>query len=40
MLLGYARVSKGDAQSTALQRRALAEAGVERVFDEAASGGR
>lgn len=40
MLLGYARVSKGDAQTSALQRRALAEAGVERVFDEAASGGR
>ena len=40
MLLGYARVSKGDDQTSALQRRALAEAGVERVFDEAASGGR
>ena len=40
MLLGYARVSKGDDQSSALQRRAFAEAGVERVFDEAASGGR
>ena len=40
MLLGYARVSKGDEQTSALQRRALADAGVERVFDEAASGGR
>lgn len=40
MLFGYARVSKGDEQTSALQRRALADAGVERVFDEAASGGR
>lgn len=40
MLLGYARVSKGDEQTSALQRRALTDAGVERVFDEAASGGR
>ncbi len=40
VLLGYARVSRGDEQTSALQRRALAEAGVERVFDEAASGGR
>lgn len=40
MLFGYARVSKGDEQTSALQRRALAEAGVERVYDEAASGGR
>jgi DNA invertase Pin-like site-specific DNA recombinase len=40
VLLGYARISKGDDQTSALQRRALAEAGVERVFDEAASGGR
>jgi len=40
VLFGYARVSRGDEQTSALQRRALAEAGVERVFDEAASGGR
>jgi DNA invertase Pin-like site-specific DNA recombinase len=40
VLLGYARVSKGDEQTSALQRRALADAGVERIFDEAASGGR
>lgn len=40
MILGYARVSKGDDQSTAAQRRALAEAGCDRVFEEAASGGR
>lgn len=40
MLIGYARVSKGDDQSTALQRRALKGAGCERIFEEAASGGR
>lgn len=40
MILGYARVSKGDDQSTAAQRRALAEVGCGRVFEEAASGGR
>lgn len=40
MILGYARVSRADDQSTAAQRRALAEAGAERVFEEAASGGR
>jgi DNA invertase Pin-like site-specific DNA recombinase len=40
MLIGYARVSKGDDQSDALQLRALEEAGCERIFTEAASGGR
>jgi DNA invertase Pin-like site-specific DNA recombinase len=40
MLLGYARVSKGDAQSNALQTRALTAAGCLRLFEEAASGGR
>ncbi len=40
MLLGYVRVSKGDDQSPVLQRRALAQAGVERFFEETASGGR
>lgn len=40
MLLGYLRVSKGDEQTTALQHRALREAGCERFFDEVASGGR
>jgi DNA invertase Pin-like site-specific DNA recombinase len=40
MLLGYARVSKGEDQSTAAQRRLLREAGAERVYEEAASGGR
>lgn len=40
MLVGYARISKGDEQSTAVQRRALRDAGCERIFEEAASGGR
>lgn len=40
MLIGYARVSKGDDQSTAAQRRALTDAGCARLFEEAASGGR
>ena len=39
-LIGYARISKGDNQSTAMQLRALKEAGCTRVFEEAASGGR
>lgn len=39
-LIGYARVSKGEAQSNAAQHRALDEAGCKRVFEEAASGGR
>lgn len=40
MLIGYARVSKGDDQSNKAQARALAEAGCKRVFEEKASGGR
>ena len=40
MLIGYARVSKGDEQSTAPQLAALRSAGVERTFEEQASGGR
>ena len=40
MLIGYARVSKGDAQTTAPQLRALEAAGVKRTFQESASGGR
>lgn len=40
MLIGYARISKCDDQSNALQLRALKDAGCERVFTEAASGGR
>ena len=40
MLLGYARVSKGDEQSNAVQAKALRAAGCLRIFEEAASGGR
>jgi len=40
MLIGYARVSKGDAQTTALQLRALAAHGVTKTYGEHASGGR
>src|SRR5580704_16000711 len=40
LLLGYARVSKGDDQSNALQAKALRAAGCRRIFEEAASGGR
>lgn len=40
MLIGYARVSKGDEQSNRAQTRALEAAGCGRVFEEAASGGR
>jgi DNA invertase Pin-like site-specific DNA recombinase len=40
MLLGYARVSKGDEQSNAAQRKALHAAGCRRIFEEAASGAR
>ena len=52
MLIGYARVSKGDtsngknsqsgknSQNTSLQLKAFKEAGVEKVFNEQASGGR
>jgi DNA invertase Pin-like site-specific DNA recombinase len=40
MLLGYARVSKGDEQSNALQAKAIKAAGCRRLFEEAASGGR
>lgn len=39
-LIGYARVSKGEDQSNAAQRRALDGAGCKRVFEETASGGR
>ena len=38
--LGYARVSRGDDQSNALQTKALKAAGCRRLFEEAASGGR
>ena len=40
MIFGYSRVSKGEDQSDALQRRAFDAAGVERIFFETASGGR
>ena len=40
LLVGYARVSKGDEQTNALQVRALKGAGCRRLFEEAASGGR
>ena len=40
MLLGYARVSKGEEQDTRMQTTALRAAGVERLFTEHASGGR
>ena len=40
MLIGYARVSKGDEQTTAPQLAALRSAGVERSFEDHASGGR
>lgn len=40
MLLGYARVSKGDEQNNALQTNALRAAGCRKLFEEAASGGR
>lgn len=40
MLMGYARVSTSDRQDTAVQVKALRQAGVGRVFEEHASGGR
>ena len=40
MLLGYARVSRGDEQSNKVQAKALRAAGCRRIFEEAASGGR
>jgi DNA invertase Pin-like site-specific DNA recombinase len=40
LLLGYARVSKGDEQNNTLQTKALKSAGCRRLFEEAASGGR
>jgi DNA invertase Pin-like site-specific DNA recombinase len=40
MVLGYARVSRGDEQNNSLQIKALKTAGCRRLFEEAASGGR
>ena len=40
LLIGYARVSKADAQDTVVQVKALTQAGCKRIFEEKASGGR
>jgi DNA invertase Pin-like site-specific DNA recombinase len=40
MLLGYARVSKAEAQDLAVQVGALQAAGCTRIYEERASGGR
>jgi DNA invertase Pin-like site-specific DNA recombinase len=40
MIFGYARVSKIDEQDTLTQVNALKSAGVEKIFEERASGGR
>ena len=40
MLIGYGRISKGEDQDDTLQVQALEEAGCERIYSEAASGGR
>lgn len=40
MLIGYARVSRTDGQDTAAQVDTLRDAGVEKIFEEQASGGR
>ena len=40
MLIGYARVSRGDDQSNKAQSKALTDAGCQRIFKEEASGGR
>lgn len=40
LLLGYARVSREEGQSTQAQVRALKAAGVQKVFQESGSGGR
>jgi DNA invertase Pin-like site-specific DNA recombinase len=40
LLLGYARISKGDEQRNAVQAQTLRAAGCRRIFEEAASGGR
>lgn len=40
MLIGYARVSKIEGQDAAAQVSALRDAGVEKFFEEQASGGR
>lgn len=40
MLIGYARISRGEEQNNALQIHALKQAGVGKIFEESASGGR
>ena len=40
LLIGYARVSKADAQDTVVQINALTQAGCKPIFEEKASGGR
>lgn len=40
MLIGYARVSKTEEQNTSPQRQALRTAGVEKIFEDKAPGGR
>lgn len=40
MIIGYARVSREEQQDLAAQRDVLGQAGAERLFEEAASGGR
>ena len=40
LFIGYARVSKADARDTAVQVKALRQAGCKPIFEEKASGGR
>jgi hypothetical protein len=40
LLVGYARVSKGDEQNNSFQAKALRVARCRRLFEESASGGR
>jgi len=40
MLLGYARLSKGDERNNVLQAKTLKAAGCRKLFEEATSGGR
>ena len=40
MKVGYARISRADDQTIRMQRDALREAGCQKIYEEAASGGR
>lgn len=40
MIIGYARVSKAEDQDTKTQLKLLKDAGVERIYEDKASGGR